>query len=181
MVFGNFGFEPPLDGHEPPPIVGAWVDDLRRRFSGERGIDVEDKGYSVAVHYRRAADPHRARRLIEDTVRSIRGGRVLEGTLAVMLIPKSGPSKGSTLQAIRRRLKCDRAIYIGDDGTDEDAFASAPAESLLSIRVGGGPTCASFRIERQADVDRLLSRMLALTAGPRGQSAAPDVRHSGRA
>jgi trehalose 6-phosphate phosphatase len=163
-IFGNFGHEPALDGHLPSPVVATWVRELEHRFSAERGIFVENKGFSVAVHYRRSPSPDRARALIEAVMAGMPGGRILEGQMAVMLVPKGGPTKGSTLQAARRALGCQRAVYVGDDGTDEDAFASAPAERLLSVRVGESrDTRARFQIERQADVDRFLMQLLIMS------------------
>lgn len=163
MVFGNFGHEPPLDGHMPAPVVAVWVSELKRRFRSERGIVVEDKGYSVAVHYRHAPNPDEACRLIEEVLGDMRGGRVLEGLMAVMLVPKGGPTKGSTIQAARRRLGCARAVVLGDDATDEVAFISAPPDRLLSIRVGPAiRTHAAFGLEHQTDVDELLVQMLEL-------------------
>lgn len=164
LVFGNFGHEPPIDGAPPPPIVAQWVRELREIFAGERGIVVEDKVYSVAVHYRHAPHQDRARRHIEEILGGLKGGRVLEGLLAVMVVPRGGPTKGTTLQAARKHLGCDRAIYLGDDGTDESAFASAPPERLLSVKVGTkGPTVASFQIDDQHDVDRLLQDVLVMS------------------
>ncbi|MEQ1760231.1 MAG: trehalose-phosphatase [Vicinamibacterales bacterium] len=161
MVFGNFGYEPPPVDHPPPRVVAGWVADLERRFSGEEGVVVEDKRFSVAVHYRHSPHPIHAHRIIERELATIRGARVLQGAMAVMLVPTGGPTKGSTLQAARRRLGCDRAVYVGDDGTDEDAFESAGPERLLSVKVGPGLTQARFRLDNQAQIDRLLVRILA--------------------
>jgi trehalose 6-phosphate phosphatase len=171
MVFGNFGHEPPPVGHPPPRAVARWVADLERRFSGEEGVVVEDKQFSVAVHYRRSPHPIHAHRIIEHELSAIRGARVLQGSMAVMLVPTDGPTKGSTLQAARRRLGCDRAVYVGDDGTDEDAFVSAGPERLLSVKVGSGLTQARFRLDSQVQVDRLLVRILASR-----RHTVPDVR-----
>lgn len=176
MVFGNFGYEPASSLHPPPRIVERWMSQLERRFAGERGVVVEDKRFSVAVHYRHADDPERAHLEVREVLTKIHGARVLEGTMAMMLVPRSGPTKGSTLQRARMQLRCDRALYIGDDGTDEDAFTSGDPTCLLSIRVGAGePTRARFRLDRQADLDRLLSAILAMSkrgSGPRAPRAA---------
>ncbi len=164
MVFGNFGHEPPLDGVQPPPAVAGWVETLRARLADEKGVFVEDKHFSVAVHYRHAPHPERARRRIEGVMAELHGGRVLEGLLAVMMVPKGGPTKGSTLQAMRRKLHLTRAVYLGDDGTDESAFMSGDPEHLLSIRVGRTvKTAASFCLETQAEVDTLLAFVLAMS------------------
>jgi len=171
MVFGNFGHEPPPLDHPPSHVVARWVTDLEQRFSGEPGVVVEDKRFSVAVHYRQSPHPIHARRIIEHELRDIRGARVLQGAMAMMLVPTGGPTKGSTLQAARRRLGCDRAVYVGDDGTDEDAFESAGPERLLSVKVGPGLTQARFRLDNQAHIDRLLVRILAAR-----RPAVPRVR-----
>jgi trehalose 6-phosphate phosphatase len=163
-IFGNFGHEPALDGHRPSPVVATWVKELEQHFSGQRGIVVENKGFSVAVHYRLSPAPDRARILIEDVMAGMPGGRILEGQMAVMLVPRAGPTKGSTLQAARRALGCPRAVYVGDDGTDEDAFASAPAEKLLSVRVGASrQTNARFQLNNQVDIDRFLKQLLIIS------------------
>ncbi len=166
QVIGNFGHEPAPRGRRPPPEVRAWLVALEARLGHEPGVRLEDKGYSLAVHYRHAPDPARARRLVRAAVARLPEARVMDGTLAMTLLPAAGPDKGVALQAARQRLRCDRALYIGDDGTDEDALTSAPAGRLLSIRVGSGPTQARFRLHSQRDIDRLLRRLLALRPQP---------------
>ena len=164
-VYGNFGYEPAEDGAEPPPLVGEWVAELRQQLPDDPGLFIEDKRYSVAVHYRHAANPSRAHHLIERVVRQLPGARVLEGTKAVTLLPNAGTDKGSTVQAVRKRLGRERVVYVGDDGTDEDAFRSGTAEQLLSVRVGKAQhTTARFCLPHQADVDRLLEIILASRA-----------------
>ncbi len=161
-VFGNYGGEPSAKGR-PPVRVGAWVMHLTERLSTHRGVVVEDKGYSVTIHYRHARNRRRALAEIHDVARTLSGARVLGGVQAVTLLPREGPDKGVALQRARRLLSCDTAIYVGDDDTDEDAFASGHPGDLLSIRVGRSRTSsAPYRLERQADIDRLLRTLLAL-------------------
>lgn len=160
-VYGNFGFEPAWPGQRPPARVRAWAEQLRLRLAVEGGVYVEDKGYSLAVHYRQAPDRAAARQAIDAAIRSLSGVRVLEGTLAVSLLPARGMHKGTALQRARRELGCRLAIYAGDDGTDEDAFASAPPSRLVAIRVGGrGPSSAPFRLRHQAHVLTLLQLLI---------------------
>lgn len=164
-VFGNYGGEPSPRG-KPPVRVGAWVRHLRERLSTHRGVVVEDKGYSVTIHYRRARDKDRAVADIHDAARTLSGARVLGGVHAVTLLPREGPDKGVALQRARRGLRCDTAIYVGDDDTDEDAFGSGDPDRLLSIRVGASRTSkARYHLQRQADIDRLLRALLILKQG----------------
>ena len=164
-VFGNYGGEPSARS-KPTGRVGAWVVHLTERLSTHRGVVVEDKGYSVTIHYRHARNKDRAVAHIHDAARTLSGARVLGGVQAVTLLPREGPDKGVALQRARRLLRCDAAIYVGDDDTDEDAFASGQPDRLLSIRVGPSRTSrARYHLQRQADIDRLLQSLLTLRQG----------------
>ena len=57
-------------------------------------------------------------------MKTLDGARWLNGTMAISVLPASGLHKGTALQSARKALGCDCALYVGDDGTDEDAFAS---------------------------------------------------------
>ena len=62
---------------------------------------------------------------------------------------------------------------VGDDDTDEDAFASDGAQRLLSIRIGTRRrSAAQFRLSRQADIDTLLELLLRLRVMSADPSAA---------
>ena len=79
---------------------------------------------------------------------------------------RNGTDKGVALQRARRVLACDTAIYVGDDATDEDAFASAPPEQLLAIRVGASRASrARFYLHSQAEIDRFLQALLNARSG----------------
>ncbi len=171
-VFGNFGHEPAPHGHRPPPRVGEWARRLTERLPTHRGLVIEEKIYSVTIHYRHVSDKRRALAAIEDAVGEIPDARAIGGTQAMTILPRGGPDKGVALQQARRLFHCDKALYIGDDDTDEDAFASAPPDRLLAIRVGTKRTSAArYRLKRQADMDELLRRLLALrpAAADRGR------------
>ncbi|MDO8794906.1 MAG: trehalose-phosphatase [Vicinamibacterales bacterium] len=163
-LYGNYGAEPAPK--RPPRSVGVWARQLTARLSGHAGVVVEDKGYSVTVHYRHARNEARVAADIRDAARTLHGARVLGGVLAVTVLPGHAPDKGSALQRARRRLRCDTAIYLGDDDTDEDAFASGPPDALLAVKVGpSGESKARYHLRRQADIDALLRRLLALRSG----------------
>jgi trehalose 6-phosphate phosphatase len=64
------------------------------------------------------------------------------------------------LERERDRLRCDTAIYVGDDQTDEDVFVLDQPGRLLGIRVGRGRgSAASYGIVDQRAIDRLLLRL----------------------
>jgi trehalose 6-phosphate phosphatase len=156
-VAGNHGMEPWEQTEAIAREVHQWVWLLRKRFALYRGILIEDKTYSVTVHYRRARAPRHARAAINAVLRDLPGALVMQGDHAVNALPQGAPHKGEALERLTRLLGCDAAIYVGDDGTDEPAFGATHPERLLSIRIGNGQrTRARYHLEHQRDIDKLL-------------------------
>lgn len=174
-VFGSHGLDLPGGSSSREAYVRDWVRQLTEQLSGHSGIVIEEKKHSVTIHYRHVRDKPRVRGAIADAVSSLSDVRALGGVQAVSLIPRGGPDKGVALQQARRMFGCQVAIYVGDDDTDEDAFASAPPGQLLSIRIGAaGASNARYRLRTQSDIDRLLRVLHAL------RDPSMTRNHSGR-
>jgi trehalose 6-phosphate phosphatase len=119
----------------------------------------------VTVHYRHAADHAHVLADILEAAHALRGVRILGGVEAVTVLPARGTDKGKALQRTRRLLRCDMALYVGDDDTDEDAFRSGGDAPLLAIRVGASRTSdAPYHLHSQDDIDRLLTLLIDLRA-----------------
>jgi trehalose 6-phosphate phosphatase len=158
---GNHGAEAgfgPVD-RSPRREVTAWRDALEKRLAGLEGVDIEDKGLSLAVHYRRAEDPVAAERSVKEAVAGLPGARIFGGHAVVNAVPESSPTKGEALVELLERTGCRGALYVGDDRTDEDAYL-APGV-MVSIHVGLGSSAAGWYLESQADVDGLLRELVA--------------------
>ncbi len=156
-MFGNHGLEPATPDAPSPTHAREWALHLNKRLPRDPGIVIEDKRYSITIHYRNARDKRRAIEAIDRAVAELPDARAIGGAEAVSLLPRGGANKGVALQQACRWFACDSAIYIGDDATDEDAFASASPEKLLAIRVGGADgSRARYQLDRQEDVDALL-------------------------
>jgi trehalose 6-phosphate phosphatase len=167
-VSGNHGVEPWGENEEYAAQVREWVGRLRRRLAALPGVAIEDKTYSVTIHYRRARHKRRALRAIHAAVRELRGRRAIGGNEAVNLVPRGAPHKGTALERARRLLVCDTAIYVGDDDTDEDAFAAGRPDRLLAIRIGrNGRSHAPYRLRDQNEIDAFLQALLALRPASR--------------
>jgi trehalose 6-phosphate phosphatase len=165
QIFGNHGLEPWALPEGAARAVRAWVRHLREVLAEYPGVVIEDKKYSATIHYRNARVKAEVRRAIARAVAALDNVRVVAGTQAVNLLPSAAGDKGIALQRARRELACDTAIYVGDDGTDEDAFRSAPPVQLLGIRVGRARRSrAHYRLRTQEDIDRLLQALLTFRA-----------------
>lgn len=160
---GNHGVEPWGFRREYLARVCKWVEFLERRLEAHPGVVVEDKGCSVAVHYRNARRKRRAAMAIDDAVQSLSGARVFGGNHVVNVVPRGAPHKGMALERVRTLLGCDTAIYVGDDETDEDVFKAASDRRLLAVRVGRRRTSrAPYFLATQQEVDAFLEALVAL-------------------
>jgi trehalose 6-phosphate phosphatase len=148
--------------------VRDWAKTLRERLPVKKGLVIEQKRNSVTVHYRNVRDKRRVLEAVTDAIRHLHDARAVMGSEAINLLPFGGPHKGSALQNARRAFACDTAIYVGDDATDEDAFASAPPDRLLSICVGTRRvSAASYRLRNQVEIDGLLEALIECRSGRR--------------
>ncbi len=173
-LIGNFGYQPrDHAGHpEVKALVHRWAGILAEACAADHGIVIEDKVYSLAVHYRHARNRREARARILEVVDTLEGARWLNGTLAISVLPATGLHKGTALQSARKALGCDCALYVGDDGTDEDAFASDTPERLIAVRVGrAAHSHAPYRLHHQSDVDAFLRVLIGLRAPGSGLQA----------
>jgi len=120
--------------------VRHWRDTLTRSEElRTRGVSVEDKTYSMSLHFRRAADPAAAQRAIAQCVATLRPSpRVVPGKAVVNLLAPGAPDKGDALRALIEATQAAAVLYVGDDDTDETVFA-LDLPGVLSVRVG--PDC----------------------------------------
>lgn len=160
-LIGNHGLEglslhndSSLQAHS---ICESWSKQLQRNWKFESGIFVEDKIYSLALHYRRARNKKGARiKLFQKIEKLNPAPRIILGKCVMNLIPTGAPHKGVALLELmmHSNLKC--ALYVGDDDTDEDVF-SLPDARIISVRVGEKKSSnAQFFIKRQSEMNRLL-------------------------
>jgi trehalose 6-phosphate phosphatase len=165
-VVGNHGAEPSPNGEAMRRRVQQWLPALKARLSRRQGVVIEDKGFSVAVHYRQARERSSTRRAVVSAARSLKGVRLVGGKLVVNLLVADAPHKGQALERERSHFACDTVIYVGDDETDEDVFQIDRPGQLLSIRVGRRRSSAApYYIRSQAEIDRLLETLIALRGG----------------
>jgi trehalose 6-phosphate phosphatase len=158
-VVGNHGLEPGRNLARFERIVRKVTPKLARALEPQRGVEIEDKTYSLAVHYRKARQKDEALEAIEAAVRALAEPmRIIGGKLVVNVVPAGAPHKGDALEALRAKEGADTALYVGDDITDEDVFELDQPRRLLSIRVGKTRnSAAAYYLRDQHEIDRLLA------------------------
>jgi trehalose 6-phosphate phosphatase len=141
--------------------VRGWRRQLETALAGVPGIYFEDKRSTLAVHYGLARAWRRGERAAYGAANQLTGTRLVAGKKVLNILPRQFPSKGDALRALLARLALEAALYLGDDVTDEDAFAVGEP-LVLGVRVGPGRSLAPRRLESQLRVDELLARLLSL-------------------
>src|SRR6185436_13994827 len=142
--------------------------ELKRRLAAiarlSPGILLEDKGYSLALHYRLA--PH-AEKAIYEAVSLIRADlpnapiEVLPGK-CVCEIKHSGFTKATGVLELMTHepFRGRRPFFIGDDVTDESVFAIMPDLQGLAFSVGRRAKGVAGHFDEPADVREWLAHLL---------------------
>lgn len=136
--------------------------------AGNPGVLLEDKGLSLALHYRQAPQTEAlARDFVRDLVaRQEVELRLLEGKMVLEIKPPLA-DKGSTVEAFLAEppFAGRRPLFIGDDVTDEDAFRLVNRRKGISVRVGpAAATEARYTLPGVTDVLAWLRGLVAEAA-----------------
>ncbi|MDF2687266.1 MAG: trehalose-phosphatase [Microvirga sp.] len=142
------------------PALRELVERLNVIVADKEGVLIEDKGCSVAIHWRLA--PHEKDFALATAHAAIEAlgndYRVQHGKAVAEILP-SAAGKGRVIERFLHEApyKGRRPIFIGDDLTDENGFKAVNAHGGLSVRIGGGETIAKMRLETPADLRHRLS------------------------
>ncbi|HEY7592049.1 MAG TPA: trehalose-phosphatase [Actinophytocola sp.] len=134
--------------------------ELEQLTGTETGVYLEVKPASIAVHTRRA-EPEVAER-VQAAVRSgpctWDGVQVTEGKEVIELAVVQ-TDKGRALDVLRHQVGATAAVFVGDDVTDEKAFARLSGPDL-GVKVGQGETLAHYHIADPNEVGMVLAFLL---------------------
>ncbi len=135
-------------------IPSSALDPAREKLSvfcrSHRGVHAEDKGISIALHYRNApALGPKCRAIIDDCAATSHGQlERLDGNMVVELKPASA-RKAVAMSAYMNEppFAGRRPVFVGDDLTDESAFMAVSQTNGYGVIVGARtPTAASSRL-----------------------------------
>lgn len=168
FVIGNYGLEGLArssdQGSSAYRSCRGWLEKLERAFSEgalEPGVEIEDKRYSLALHYRKSPSWKAAKAGILAAVAGCDPRPlVVTGKAVINLLPEGGPHKGMALLELMSRNGIGSALYVGDDDTDEAVF-TLPTSRVLTVRVCRSRTSAAqYYISAQTDMRRLLRTLV---------------------
>lgn len=174
---GNHGFDVSGPGirytHEKAlsviPLLGHIKRLLRSRMRDVEGAWIEDKKFSLSLHFRAVKKEHiplvkkaffdiADESLSNGSLGLTRGKKVLE------LTPDPTWNKGRAVLLIMGLFKGDcLPVYVGDDLTDETAFKAINNKKGIAVCVGKSKrTAANFYLKGHREVSRLLQQILRL-------------------
>jgi trehalose 6-phosphate phosphatase len=144
-IVAGHGAEMRVNGADPPTRFDVGIAaDLRDQFRALAakldGVLLEDKGYSIALHYRLV--PQHAEVLREGVAAACApypsaAIEILPGKAMIEIKPTAF-NKGSGVRELMKHapFRGRRPVFIGDDITDETVFAVLPAFDGLGFSVG---------------------------------------------
>src|SRR5215210_1973267 len=165
IYFGNHGFEILRDGEvEVIPEALPYLEKIQelerlaREELAPQGAFVEEKGITASVHYRNVP-PDVGERSVEFVQREGErlGLRVTVGRGVVEARPPVRADKGTAVRTLVEEYQPTRAMFLGDDTTDLDAFRELEelreeGELEEILRVGVASDEGPPEIEEQADI-----------------------------
>jgi len=147
----------------PPGAKCAIKEALAPVLARHPGLLLEDKGLTLALHYRQA--PHLAayvHRLMARVMQQAGDGLELQKGKRVMEIKPAGIDKGTAVAEYLAEspFRGRHPVFIGDDLNDEHGFAEVNRVGGISIKVGPGTSCARYRLPHVAAVRNWLNEAL---------------------
>jgi trehalose 6-phosphate phosphatase len=139
-----------VHGLELAPEAERWRETLRP-FASEEWPWLEDKGLTVAFHWREAGDE--AERQLEDVAgrAEVLGLEARWGRKVLELRPPVTADKGTAVRALLAERGLRRALYAGDDTTDLDAFRGLDGLEV-AVRVAIASSEAPSGLAEAADL-----------------------------
>ena len=126
--------------HRIADLPASLRDYLIEAVAPDARLAYEDKGYSVALHFRKA--PEHERHLMSHVEKGLaiypdQKLEMLPGK-AIIEVKRPGVSKGEAVRALMTKAPFAgrRPVFIGDDVTDESVFAIMPELGGVSFSVG---------------------------------------------
>ena len=152
---------------ETIPLISKITEKLKKELSNLKGLIIEEKKFSVAVHYRLAREKSvpGIKTLVGEIIEENKTLRLMKGKKVFEILPAIDWNKGKAVKWVMNALGMNweyfSVVYIGDDTTDEDAFRVVSTRGT-SILVSDKPkaSAADFVLSSPKQVKELFERVL---------------------
>jgi alpha,alpha-trehalase len=149
------------------PVISQIASQLKEELGRLEGILIEEKRFSVAVHYRLVKQIYleRIKRVVDNIIRLHKSLRLMSGKKVFEILPDIDWDKGRAVRWIIEALKISwkehSVVYLGDDVTDEDAFRVIRQRGVgILVSHEDRPSAAYFRLASVAEVKRLFESVI---------------------
>ncbi|MEJ8804553.1 trehalose-phosphatase [Pontibacter sp. H249] len=172
---GSHGFDisGPDEMHTEPggakaalPALDSSAEILKQKLNHIDGALVERKRYAIAVHYRNVPEQqvNEVKQVTEEVLKEHPQLKEGLGKKIIELKPNLDWHKGKAVLWLMDELDLNKPgivpLYVGDDITDEDAFAELQGKGI-GILVGehDDRTAAEYRLENVEEVQKFLQKL----------------------
>jgi len=149
----------------PPEAKDAIRAALAPWLEKHPGLILEDKGLTLALHYRQEPDlEEQMNALMEKLVAEAGSSLVMQKGKCVVEAKPANFDKGTAIEEFLAEapFKGRKPVFIGDDLNDEHGFAAINRIGGISIKVGEGESCAAYRLP---DVEAVRAWLASALAG----------------
>ena len=160
------------DAKKTIPLISHIIKQLKMILKEINGVLIEEKKFSVAVHYRKVkslTDLQFITEAIQNLVQKYGGLRILKGKKVFEILPNIDWDKGKAIRWIMNALnipwESTEAFYLGDDTTDEYAFRTVITRGT-AILISDDPERASsadFLLQSPEEVKKFFEQVLAFS------------------
>lgn len=163
-IIGNHGAEGmpgQIDREQDRSDVAEWEKQILAGWDTlPQGVLMENKQYSLSLHYRMAANRDEARLALERLLMPLLPApRMIGGKCVINLLPADAADKFDALIALQKAEGAKHVLFVGDDETDEAAFRKALPD-WLTIRIGQkDDSAARFYLNSQSEMATLIQRI----------------------
>jgi trehalose 6-phosphate phosphatase len=171
LVIGNHGTEWPAHEYSRnwKLVVCClkWREQLHGLLFGAQGVEIEFKGESISLHYRKATDQKCTLSFIDAVIGKLKPSpRKIGGKYVVNILPMEAFTKGEAIVTAMNRFGLKRTIFIGDDVTNEEVF-NLKNVNLFGIHIGkNDQTSAPYYLNKQSDILGLLNSIVGILEMP---------------
>lgn len=147
----------------PVKVLQRAAAPVREFVAANPGLIFEDKGASVALHYRLAPQlAPEAEAVVRDAAESAAGALQMQRGKMVFELKPAGCDKGTAIEEFMQdEVFAGRTpVFLGDDITDEFGFRVVNRLNGYSVKVGEGPTVARWRLAGPAEARSWLADWL---------------------